>query len=115
MGMRKDWDTAKGAAQLAFKNATGKMQLEALAKNEAPPTWPFKFDKNLGPTLDKYESAKKANKAADVKKHAEDAKKVLAQYMTLVRNKTSDLNKLDQRICTVLLTELQKIWNVVSK
>lgn len=110
--MHKEWSKAKGGAQLLFKTATGKMQLNALAKNEAPPAWPFKFDKDLGPTLDKFEDAKKPD---DRKKYGEQARKVIALYQAAVKKEAGALDKLDKDITKVLTITLNDIASDLPK
>jgi hypothetical protein len=110
--MRKEWTRAKDGAQLLFKTATGKAQLNALAKGEAPPAWPFKFDKDLGPTLDKFEDAKKPD---DRKKYGEQARKVIALYQAAVKKEAGALDKLDKDITKVLAITLNDIASDLPK
>ena len=116
MSLRSEYHTMKGAAEQLFKNATAAAVLKSLTdKTVKAPTYPFKFNKDLGKSLDKFEESKKAKKDADAKKHADAAKKVIAQYKVMVAGKTSELDKIDKRICVGLLAELRDMDNALGK
>ena len=61
--LRKTWAAHKAQSEDVFKKAHAK-ELLSVDKNGVT-GYPIKFDKDLGPNLDKFEAATKAKKAPD--------------------------------------------------
>jgi len=110
MGMRSDWQKAKGSSEFAFKQdketlAKNKDKVqtgEVLASGFEP--YPIKFDKKLGPALDDWEKAKDGVKKTDAAKKAKIAidyyqdqatKKLKGPAQVLL---TSELTKLKNKL-----------------
>ncbi len=98
LALRKEWQTAKGAAELLFKREhppVGDIHIN-------PPTpYPLKFKEDLGPTLDEFEKAKTP---ADKTKHSNKAKGVIRNYRTAI-NGAHELKS----AARILLDSLAKI------
>jgi hypothetical protein len=80
--------------------------LEALAKHDVPPAYPLKFKEDLGPTLDKYEGAKKPE---DKKKLGDAAKVIIKSYKQAIARERKTLDSADKNIVTVLVNTLDEI------
>jgi hypothetical protein len=106
MSLRKDWSTIKGGAELLFKKGTAKAMIAALSKHEEPPAYPLKFKEDLGPTLDKYEAAKKPE---DKKKFGDAAKVVIKSYKQAIAREKATLDSADKNIVVVLVKTLNEI------
>jgi len=102
MSLRDGWKTAKGAAELAFKQAHAKEMLKVHTDGMTP--YPLKFKEDLGPTLDDYEKAVKAKKPAGAAKHA--SKSVIKNYGDAIDKVEKALGALPAK---VLRDELVKI------
>lgn len=82
--LRERWVYQKTLSEKRFKSLyaneltkipTGKLTM-----------YPVKFDKGLGPVLDKYEAAMKANKRSDAALQKSKAKAIIAIYRTRIDN-----------------------------
>jgi hypothetical protein len=76
--LRKTWGAAKMLSEDEFKKAHAAEMKHAHEGGLTP--YPLKFNKDLGPTLDKYEAAKKAKKATDMAAHKKKALEVMKIY-----------------------------------
>lgn len=76
--LRKTWGAYKFKSEDVFKKAHAKELLSA--DNKQMTGYPIKFDKDLGPALDKYEAAVKAKKPADQKTAKDKATVAITEY-----------------------------------
>lgn len=83
--LRKLWQAYKFKSEDEFKKAHAKELLSVDTKGVTG--YPIKFDKDLGPALDKFEAATKAKKPADQQQARQKARVALAEYRKRVNEK----------------------------
>lgn len=106
MSMRKDWQTAKEQAEILFK----KKHPVGKDPHMTPPTaFPLKFNKDLGPTLDKVE--KSGQSLDSLEKAEKKARDVVAAYRNEINQHKATLGN---EAAGVLLNALNKIYEKVK-
>ncbi len=78
--LRKKWTDAKDLAKFAFQKQPVPREVTLQAHESGLPSFPLKFDKDLGPALDSFEKAKAAKKADDIKKYSDKIKSAVTIY-----------------------------------
>ncbi len=84
MTLRERWAYQKTLSEGRFKKEHAK-ELTDIPTGKLT-LYPVKFDKGLGPVLDKYEAAKKANKRTDADAQKKKAKDIIAIYRNRINN-----------------------------
>jgi hypothetical protein len=106
MSLRSEWQTAKGASELAFQKAHA---AELTNAHMAVPTpYPCKFNSDLGPTLDSLEKAQKAKKAPDITKYSVKAKGIVAAYKKHVEGAAKVLGPDASKVLLAELVDISK-------
>ena len=80
--LRKTWAAHKALSEDVFKKAHAK-ELLSVDKNGVT-GYPIKFDKDLGPNLDKFEAAQKAKKAADAAAAKSKVEAAIKEYKSRI-------------------------------
>jgi hypothetical protein len=78
--LRNKWKKAKDESFNVFKKMSAEHAKKAILEHKPPPPYPVKFDKDLGPTLDKLEAANKAKKPDEIKKQSVKAHDIITDY-----------------------------------
>jgi hypothetical protein len=89
--LRDVWKTKKMLSEEEFKKEHAREVLKVHTEELTP--YPIKYELGLGPALDNYESAKKKNKAADIKKYLDKSKEIAGKYNTRIENNKAKLGK----------------------